>query len=83
MMNIPGLNVTAYGGDYCPAGTYCKPGSTATTPCDAGHFCPVPLMTALNSTNKCRAGYYCDGGANTSTPEGLGGNICPPGHYCP
>ena len=36
------------------------------------------------STGPCDAGYYCSGGASVSAPtDGITGDICPTGSYCP
>lgn len=77
-----------YDNDYCRAGYYCAAGSEAPTVCDAGHYCPIPLMAALDSTKTCTPGFDCTGGSNTPTPldcllDGEDcGNICQPGYYC-
>lgn len=41
-------------------------------------------MSELDTTKKCKAGFYCVGKAKVATPQdGVTGNICPSGNYCP
>ena len=46
-----------------------------------------PLLAISGNTEvtaQCTAGYYCELRASTSTPtDGVTGDICPPGRYCP
>ncbi len=59
----------------CPAGYYCPEKTENPIPCDPGYYCP----RASGSQESCPAGYYCpvkeDGGADTPTP-------CGAGYYC-
>lgn len=52
------------------------------TDCVGGWYCETPglvLPTAL-----CSEGSYCTLGASTAAPrDGVTGDICPTGHYCP
>lgn len=42
------------------------------------------VCKSVNSTIYLFIGYYCSGGAMSSMPsDGVTGNICPVGHYCP
>lgn len=70
----------------CPAGYY----STSTglksvqecTGCDPGTYCEGIGKTA--PTGNCSAGYYCSHNASVPAPtDGITGNKCPVGHYCP
>lgn len=45
-------------------------------------FCPNYGMTAPQGN--CSAQYYCAGNATTASPnDGVTGDVCPIGHYCP
>ncbi|XP_050179054.1 multiple epidermal growth factor-like domains protein 6 isoform X3 [Myiozetetes cayanensis] len=85
-------------GHYCPAGTAsatqfpCPKGTynpqngsslrSHCTPCDPGHYCGLAGQPQV--TGPCWAGFYCTGGASSPTPtDGLEGNTCPKGAYCP
>ena len=47
-----------------------------------GHYCESYGLE--NVTSPCDAGYYCTSGASTKAPtDGVTGNICPTGRYCP
>ncbi|KAM7082943.1 uncharacterized protein J5F26_014046 [Ciconia maguari] len=70
----------------CPKGTYnAQTGSSLMshcTPCDPGHYCALPGQSHV--TGPCLAGFYCSGGVSSPTPtDGLLGNTCPKGTYCP
>ena len=50
--------------------------------CDGGKYCERQGLT--NYTGECTEGYYCESGANVSEPtDGVTGDICPVGSYCP
>nr|XP_054760934.1 uncharacterized protein LOC129267226 [Lytechinus pictus] len=85
-------------GHYCPMGTkYSKefpcPNGTFSdqtnleeaddcTPCSGGMYCDRESLTA--PYGECEAGYYCISGASSPTPtDGVTGDICPVGTYCP
>lgn len=69
-------------GSYCEPGTYCPTGTSKAVSCDPGYYCPNYLM--LSPINQCNAGFYCLGSAKVPTPkDGITGNICPSGNYCP
>ena len=83
-------------GNYCPQRTHtpiqCPPGTFRNTTggtsieecssCLPGYFCGGYGLSSVSGP--CSAGYYCTLGANDSTPvDGLKGDICPIGHYCP
>ncbi|XP_040546472.1 zonadhesin-like isoform X6 [Gallus gallus] len=85
-------------GYYCPAGTThpkemaCPAGTwngqrgaqdaTWCLPCSPGFFCSMSGQDA--PIGPCAQGYYCTGGAKTAKPEdGITGDICPRGHFCP
>jgi len=81
------LNVIVYftagSGHYCEPGTFCPAGADAPKQCQAGHYCPRPMMPLWSDDDDCLAGYYCTGGASIGTPtDGATGNICPTGHFC-
>nr|XP_022291423.1 uncharacterized protein LOC111102827 [Crassostrea virginica]XP_022291424.1 uncharacterized protein LOC111102827 [Crassostrea virginica] len=84
-------------GNYCPRGQFypvqCSAGSynpsntsinnSACLSCPPGLYC---FMPGLNKpTGPCLPGFYCTGrGSSTPTPvDGVMGNMCPPGKYCP
>ena len=70
----------------CPAGTY-NPNNqstnlTACLSCDPGFYCNNTGLAAVSGA--CMAGFYCTGGASNAAPyDGVTGNICPEGSYCP
>ena len=69
-------------GGQCQEGFYCPVGSSSPLPCLGGHYCE--LAGLVNISGSCLAGYYCSGEATSATPtDGITGNICPPGFYCP
>ncbi|XP_077105722.1 uncharacterized protein LOC143764221 isoform X2 [Ranitomeya variabilis] len=50
--------------------------------CPPGKFCKGSGQAA--PTGNCSSGYWCKEGAADEYPQdGLSGDICPPGHYCP
>ena len=63
----------------CPNGTYCAPGSSAPTPCDAGKYgepyypedamTPSPLRDE-DDCKICERGYWCRGGFQNPCPLG-------------
>nr|XP_009672374.1 PREDICTED: zonadhesin-like [Struthio camelus australis] len=85
-------------GHYCPAGTAsptqfpCPKGTynpqtrsslmSHCTPCDPGHYCAFAGQSRV--TGPCLAGFYCSRGVSSPAPtDGLLGNKCPKGTYCP
>eukprot|EP00994_Dinema_validum_P000383 NODE_1071_length_1119_cov_117.414953_g820_i0.p1 GENE.NODE_1071_length_1119_cov_117.414953_g820_i0~~NODE_1071_length_1119_cov_117.414953_g820_i0.p1 ORF type:complete len:315 (-),score=41.32 NODE_1071_length_1119_cov_117.414953_g820_i0:16-960(-) len=85
-------------GHYCPSSTRkptqfpCPVGKfnnktrletdTECTLCSSGMFCATTGLS--NPTGMCAGSYYCLLAATTPTPvDGLTGDICPPGFYCP
>ncbi|XP_032305021.1 zonadhesin-like isoform X2 [Coturnix japonica] len=85
-------------GHYCPAGTAsatqfpCPEGTynpqngssllSHCLPCERGHYCA--LTGQAHVTGPCLAGFYCSGGSSSPTPtDGLLGDVCPKGTYCP
>ena len=70
------------GGGPCLPGTYCPPGSPAPILCPPRKTCTG--STLIHPDGECHPGYYCLGGADTPTPtNGIVGNTCPRGAYCP
>ena len=70
------------GGGNCPLGSYCPQGSPRPLICKPGQYCPNQGL-ALPLAN-CSEGYYCLAGASSPNPtDGVTGNICPAGAYCP
>uniref|UniRef100_K1RZC1 Latrophilin-2 n=1 Tax=Magallana gigas TaxID=29159 RepID=K1RZC1_MAGGI len=83
-------------GNYCPRGPHypvqCKAGFynpanasvniSACLPCPPGFYC---FSKGLDSpTGPCLPGFYCSGSSTKANPDdGIMGNLCPPGHYCP
>ncbi|KAM9299008.1 uncharacterized protein PAF06_016002 [Gastrophryne carolinensis] len=70
----------------CPRGTYNpQRGSQHAEdclPCDPGHYCDAAGQTQV--TGACSEGFYCVRSATSPTPnQGILGDICPLGHYCP
>lgn len=78
---------TQYAEQYgCPAGTYGNRTMLASSDdcndCDGGMFCGSSGLST--PTNQCLAGSFCTSKANISAPrDGISGDICPLGHYCP
>ncbi len=81
-------------GYYCPAGQtsgkanicepgfYCPAGSATHTACPHGYYCADYGLAAATGT--CSPGYYCTLGAKVPNPtDGVTGNICGTGKYCP
>jgi len=83
-------------GHYCPEGTDqpidCAAGTygiltglknqSECLDCDPGSFCVTPGRTSPDGD--CQAGHYCRSGAAVAAPtDGVTGDVCPPGHYCP
>ena len=63
----------------CPMGHYC-PSGTATQfehPCPDGTYTTKFGLERSDQCLMCKAGRYCNGG------DGIGGQVCPSGHYCP
>ena len=70
------------GGRECQVGQFCPEGSALYVPCTGGYYCDSPQLS--KPTGGCAEGYYCSQGAESSTPtNGLTGDVCPPGSYCP
>jgi hypothetical protein len=69
-------------GGPCEAGTFCPSPSVAPSNCTAGRYCAADRLAA--TSGPCAASYYCSGNAQVPQPtDGVTGNICPAGHYCP
>lgn len=83
-------------GHYCPTGSHqpvaCLSGFyqpnirmtnvTACLPCDPGMFCNSTGAETVSGS--CYEGFYCTGGATSPAPyDGVTGDICPAGSYCP
>ena len=71
--------------EACPAGTYSQEDGqhefSTCTPCTPGQYCAYDNLT--QPTGPCALGYFCVNGSSVANPTGLGGDICPLGHYCP
>ena len=70
----------------CPSGTFLSSTGGQSlndcTPCTPGRFCESVGLTAVSG--KCNAGFYCIFSAKSSSPsDGITGDICPVGNYCP
>lgn len=66
----------------CQKGYYCPNGSALPTQCTRGKYCPDPGL--LEPFYDCEGGHYCNLGSYLPTPEdGVTGNVCPKGNYCP
>ncbi|OAF66035.1 hypothetical protein A3Q56_06248, partial [Intoshia linei] len=70
----------------CPPGTFRNTEGAAAlndcTKCKAGFYCDTFKLTSV--TGQCDQGYYCSLGATIPRPlDGITGNICPIGTYCP
>ncbi|XP_031412728.1 zonadhesin-like isoform X3 [Meleagris gallopavo] len=70
----------------CPEGTYNpQNGSSLVShciPCERGHYCALTGQASV--TGPCLAGFYCSGGSSNPAPtDGLLGDVCPKGTYCP
>jgi hypothetical protein len=69
-------------GGMCIKGYYCPSGVSDVLACKGGYYCDVDALGSPKG--QCSAGYYCISKATTSVPrDGVTGNICPPGAYCP
>lgn len=69
-------------GGPCMPGYYCPQGASRPTACDPGKYCANWTLSA--PMGFCSAGYYCNSTASSDTPmDGVTGNRCPKGHYCP
>ena len=69
-------------GGECQPGYSCPEGSDSPQACIEGHYCATPGLS--NYTGPCNPGYYCKGGSSTAQPtDGIVGNLCPAGYYCP
>ncbi|XP_032694159.1 neurogenic locus notch homolog protein 3-like [Lontra canadensis] len=70
----------------CPRGTY-RPQrggvqQSDCTLCDPGSYCLLPGLVAVSGP--CRAGFHCIQAAAVPSPtDGITGDLCPPGHFCP
>lgn len=48
----------------------------------AGSYCLLPGLAAVSGP--CSAGFHCTRGASVPNPtDGITGDLCPPGHFCP
>ncbi|XP_035857407.1 zonadhesin-like [Sander lucioperca] len=70
----------------CPVGTWSSTvgaqNLSSCWPCPPGLYCNSTGLSQPSGI--CYAGYYCSGGAVSSLPsDGVTGDICPIGHYCP
>lgn len=47
-----------------------------------GSYCLLPGLVAVSGP--CRAGFHCTQAAAVPNPtDGITGDLCPPGHFCP
>lgn len=70
----------------CPAGTQSNVtglvSSSACSACQGGYYCGSDGLS--EPTGPCRAGFYCSSGASIENPtDGVTGDECTTGHYCP
>ena len=66
----------------CPVSHYCPNGSALPIACDPGKYCPRQELS--EPEYDCEGGYYCKSGASQARPtDGITGDICPNGTYCP
>ncbi len=85
-------------GHFCPSGSYratdhpCPNGTynpfsggkdiSACKSCDGGKVCNGQGLSQPNGV--CAPGFYCISGARSPMPsDGITGNLCPIGNYCP
>ena len=69
-------------GGECQEGFFCPQGSHEPTACTGGFYCAGKGRDAV--TAECDAGWFCTSGAKVPRPsDGITGDICPPGRYCP
>ncbi|XP_014797053.1 PREDICTED: multiple epidermal growth factor-like domains protein 11 isoform X3 [Calidris pugnax] len=90
-------NSSSFLENECSAGHYCPPGTASATqfPCPQGTYNPQPGSSLMSRctpcdpghprvTGPCLSGFYCSRGVSSPTPtDGLLGNACPKGNYCP
>lgn len=63
-------------------GYYCPEGAPRPIACDPGMYCANWTLAA--PMGLCTAGFYCNSTSSSATPtDGVTGNLCPKGHYCP
>ena len=75
------VNSSGTGGP-CLEGFFCPQGSSHPLPCSPGSFCLTEKLS--QPTGLCIDGYYCTSGSVVRNPvDGLTGDVCPVGHYCP
>lgn len=72
----------------CPPGTYNSlPNRGNLTECNSclgGRYCATNALSSASGSGPCMGGYFCRLGATKPNPtDGVTGNICPSGHYCP
>ena len=69
-------------GGKCQEGFFCPEGSDEPTACTGGFYCEGKGKE--NVTEQCDPGWFCTSGAKIPRPsDGITGNICPAGKYCP
>ena len=72
---------TVYGGE-CQPGFYCPLASHRPLQCPPGKYCQTAGLSTY--TGNCSAGFYCTLEAAVAAPtDGVTGNVCPVGHFCP
>ncbi|XP_042853836.1 platelet endothelial aggregation receptor 1-like [Panthera tigris] len=73
--------------ESCPEGGTYKPQrggaqQSDCTPCEPGSYCLLPGLVAVSGP--CSAGFHCTQAAAVPNPtDGITGDLCPPGHFCP
>lgn len=66
----------------CPVSHYCPNGSALPLACDPGKYCSREELSEPEFD--CEAGHFCKSGAKEAKPtDGVTGDICPVGTYCP
>jgi hypothetical protein len=61
------------------------PGKNTCLDCPAGKYCDeLAIDSEVLKLKDCKAGYICFGGSQIPSPiDGIKGNKCSPGNYCP
>ena len=69
-------------GTAIPPSTTPKPWGPCHFLSSTGFYCLLPGLAAVSGP--CGAGFHCTRGSSVPNPtDGITGDLCPPGHFCP